>query len=86
MPLPTDRHAVKIRAWVAARERAVATGDVNLARSITADLERNGYRGDAPTTAVPPVAESPDPPRPRRGRPPKVRPEQPQVGDTWPGN
>lgn len=79
MPLPTDRMKVKIDGWLKARARAMDIGDYRLARSITADLHRLGWRapliGAVPmeTTALE-APERADLPK-RRGRPPKIREE-----------
>jgi hypothetical protein len=86
-----ERWATKTAGLVKARERAMAIGDRNLARSITADLAHMGYR--EPTLETTSAAVMPDavvPPRPRRGRPPGSKNKAPEAtapeGATWPDN
>jgi hypothetical protein len=74
MPLPTDRHQVKVAGLLSARARAVAIGDLSLARSISADLLRFGHRDEMETAVAPRPAETVV--TPRRGRPPKVHPTE----------
>lgn len=70
---PADRMRAKIAGLLRARDRALELGDRNLARSVSADLLRLGYR-ESPleTTVAPGPVESVAMPR-RRGRPPKER-------------
>ena len=64
---PRERHQVKVAGYLSARERALALGDRNLARSITVDLRRLGYQ--EPEVAVPAaMPERATPPRARRAR------------------
>jgi hypothetical protein len=72
MGLPSDRVEVKIAGWLAARSRAVALGDLSLARSITADLLRIGYRDPRSETTVAAGPAETAVAGSRRGRPPKV--------------
>ena len=64
---PKERHQVKVAGYLASRERALAMGDVNLARSITMDLRRLGYVEPETTSAALP-AETVTPPKARRAR------------------
>jgi hypothetical protein len=84
MPLPTDRVQVKTAGWLKARDRALSIGDVHLARAVTADLLRIGYREQPEPleTTVPEPLETAVPARPRRGRPPKPQDEESTDGFT----
>lgn len=92
MPLPSDRLTVKIAGYLRARAQARRIGDLNLARSITADLQRLGWRDD--TVGLPATTQAAALPETtvgaltsprRRGRPPKPRPvPQDLEEDPWP--
>jgi hypothetical protein len=55
---------VKVAGWLRARARALAIGDAGLARSLTADLIRIGYREPSlETVSAPGMPEMTDPPK-----------------------
>lgn len=75
-----NTRAAHIGALLALRGQCIARGDHHLAAEIDADLRRQGYDPTETAAAPTDTVEIAMPPRPRRGRPPKIRSEYPVAG------